>query len=246
MKVNTFNFALKWALVIFGIDLLSATIPAITSLSGGASKPALFVFLSMFGIIAKFVVFTMAIIQFGRATENKQPASEMWLFGGLMYLLMAGLNLVSSFILKGSLGNSDAISNTERFSILTIGFGLMIGMMLLIAAMLLAGRWRTYEKAGKPGWACIVPIYNVVVMTEIGKKPFWWIFMLILPIVNIVFYIMLVNSISKAFGKDEGWTVGLIFLPFVFYPMLAWGDAKYQYGDFENKDDLDVEDHLVE
>ena len=60
-----------------------------------------------------------------------------------------------------------------------------------------------------------------------------------------MFAIMLLNAFVKSFGKDGGWTVGLIFVSFIFYPMLAWGDAQYQYGDFENGG-LAVEDHLVD
>ncbi|WP_268225021.1 DUF5684 domain-containing protein [Sinomicrobium oceani] len=99
--------------------------------------------------------------------------------------------------------------------------------LLLIVAMI-AGMWKTFEKVGKPGWAAIIPIYNLVVLVEIVGKPTWWVVLLIVPCVNYVALVWLSNLLSKSFGKSEGFTVGLVLLPFVFYPMLGFGDATYQ------------------
>jgi arginine exporter protein ArgO len=110
---------------------------------------------------------------------------------------------------------------------------------LLIVALMIASQWKVFEKAGQPGWACLVPIYNIYIMVQIAKKPmsyFWLI--LFVPIANIVFAIMLINGISKAFGKTEGFTAGLIFLGIVFWPILAFGDAKYQLGEATSSEDL--------
>src|SRR5579872_934997 len=87
--------------------------------------------------------------------------------------------------------------------------------------------WKLYEKAGQPGWACIIPIYSTIVMLLFVGKPWWWVLMLFIPGVNIVFLIWMMNMLSKSFGKDEGFTVGLVLLGFIFYPILAFGDAKY-------------------
>ncbi len=109
-----------------------------------------------------------------------------------------------------------------------IGALLFIVIWLGVVALIIASMWKVFTKAGQPGWASIVPIYNAIVMCEIAKKPTWWVAMIYLvPIANIVFAIMMLNGVSKNFGKDEGYTAGLVFLPFVFWPMLAFGDAKY-------------------
>lgn len=108
----------------------------------------------------------------------------------------------------------------------------------VIAIMLLA-MWRIYTKANKPGWACLVPIYNSYVLVEIAKKPAWYFGMLFVPIANIVFAIMIINGVAKAFGKTEGFTVGMIFLPFVFYPILGFGSAQYEDNRTEDRDLLD-------
>lgn len=83
-------------------------------------------------------------------------------------------------------------------------------------------------KAGKPGWACIIPIYNIIVMLEIVGKPLWWIFLFLIPGVNLVFGIWTINLLSKSFGQSEGFTVGLILLPIIFYPILGFGEATYK------------------
>ena len=88
--------------------------------------------------------------------------------------------------------------------------------------------WMIYAKAGKPGWAAIVPIYNYIVLLDIVGKPWWWILLLFIPLVNIVVAIMVVNELSKSFGKGVGFTLGLLFLSFIFYPILAFGSAKYE------------------
>ena len=87
--------------------------------------------------------------------------------------------------------------------------------------------WKIYTKAGKPGWAAIVPIYNYVVLLDIVGKPVWWIVLLFIPLVNFIVAIMVINLLSKSFGKGVGFTIGMIFLPFIFIPMLAFGDAQY-------------------
>lgn len=102
---------------------------------------------------------------------------------------------------------------------------------LALAVFIIVCQWKLYSKAGKPGWACLVPIYQWVVLLEIVKKPIWWIILMIIPIVNVVILIIIMIELAKAFGKEGGFAVGLILLPIVFFPILAFGDAQYVYGD---------------
>jgi len=115
--------------------------------------------------------------------------------------------------------------------------GAVAGMLAILGAMfiplfivwliVIIGQWKVYTKAGKPGWACIVPIYNVIVLLEIVGKPIWWIFLFLIPCVNIIFGIWTINLVSKSFGQGEGFTVGLIFLGFIFWPILGFGNYQY-------------------
>ena len=100
-------------------------------------------------------------------------------------------------------------------------------IQLLIVVMIVAAFWKTFEKAGKPGWASIIPIYNLIVLLEIAGRPLWWIFLLFIPLVNIIFSIVMHIDIAKNFGKSAGFGVGLALLGIIFYPILGFGDARY-------------------
>lgn len=106
---------------------------------------------------------------------------------------------------------------------------------LIISVFLIAAQWKVFVKAGQPGWACLIPIYNTYVMLKIGGKPWWWLLLMLIPFVNLVFAIWMINMISKSFGKDEGFTVGLVLLGIIFWPVLGFGRAKYigPFGDPE-------------
>jgi hypothetical protein len=97
----------------------------------------------------------------------------------------------------------------------------------VLIVVIFASLWKIFEKAGQPGWAGIIPIYNTFVLVQIVGKPVWWFIMLLIPCVNIVFSIMLAIELAKVFNKGAGFAVGLILLPIVFYPILAFGDAQY-------------------
>lgn len=100
-------------------------------------------------------------------------------------------------------------------------------VMLAILILVMAGFWKTFTKAGKPGWATLVPIYNLVVMLQIAGRPVWWLLLMFIPIVN--FFVTLVVSIdiAKNFGKSMGFGLGLAFLGPIFYPVLGFGSAQY-------------------
>lgn len=100
-------------------------------------------------------------------------------------------------------------------------------VILLLAALMLVSAWKVYEKAGQPGWASIIPIYCTIVFLNIAKKPLYWFFLMLIPFFGIIWVVLATNAFAKAFGKSEGFTIGLIFLPFVFYPILAFDDSQY-------------------
>jgi hypothetical protein len=87
--------------------------------------------------------------------------------------------------------------------------------------------WKVYVKADKPGWASIIPIYNILVLLEVVGRPWWWLLLMLVPVVNFVILIIVMLDLAKVFGKSSGFGVGLIFLSFIFIPILALGDARY-------------------
>ncbi len=108
-------------------------------------------------------------------------------------------------------------------------FAVLFYMLIFAYAIFLIFCWvRIYQKAGKPGWAYIVPVYNTLVELEILGRPWWWVFLIMfVPFVNIVIVIIMTFDLAKVFGKSVGFGFGLLFLSFIFTPMLAFGDAKY-------------------
>lgn len=98
---------------------------------------------------------------------------------------------------------------------------------LPFAVLVVVAMWFIFEKAKQPGWAAIIPFYNILILLRVIGKPWWWLLLLFIPLANIVFYIWMNNLLSKSFGKEEGFTVGLVLLPFVFYPILGFGNAEY-------------------
>ena len=99
--------------------------------------------------------------------------------------------------------------------------GLVGGLVVLIAM------WKIFSKAGKPGWAVLIPIYNLYVLLEIVGRPIWWLIMFLIPLVNVIFIFILWFDLAKAFGKGAGFALGLIFLNPIFILILGFGSAQY-------------------
>ena len=91
----------------------------------------------------------------------------------------------------------------------------------------LAAMWSVYSKANQPGWGCIIPIYNVYLQLKIVGRPGWWTVLYFIPFVNFIIYIIVMLDLARVFGKGSGFGVGLILLPFIFIPILGFGDARY-------------------
>ena len=104
--------------------------------------------------------------------------------------------------------------------------GPIYGVILIV---LIVANWKLFAKAGQPGWASIIPIYNLVILLQIVGRPTWWIAaILFCPPVGLVFSVIMMVDLAKSFGKGGGFAVGLILLGFIFFPILAFGSSQYQ------------------
>jgi hypothetical protein len=108
------------------------------------------------------------------------------------------------------------------------GVGVFLIIELALIILMIVTMWKIFTKAGKPGWASLIPIYNIFVMLDIAGKPGWWFLLFLIPIVNLVIMILVLVSLATNFGKGGGFVAGLIFLPIIFYPILAFGSAQYK------------------
>lgn len=100
-------------------------------------------------------------------------------------------------------------------------------VVLAVAVISLVGMWKIFVKAGKPGWAAIVPIYNTYCLFEISFGTGWLFLLCLVPCVNVVITIIMWIKLAQAFAKGAAYGIGILFLPVVFLPMLGFSDAQY-------------------
>lgn len=117
--------------------------------------------------------------------------------------------------------------DTGTGSLADVGIILVIALVVVVAMLIAV--WKVFTKAGKPGWAAIVPIYNAYILTEIAGRPGWWTLLMFIPYVNYVILLLISIDIAKAFGKSTAFgVVGLWLFGPVGYAMLGFGSATYQ------------------
>ena len=122
-------------------------------------------------------------------------------------------------------GSAETIKTLSAVPKATI-FGIVAGVLLLVILMIVS-LWKVYEKAGQAGWKSLIPIYNYVVFLNMIDKPVWWIILLFVPLVSVLVLIIMHIELAKRFGKGVLYGLGLCFLPIIFFPLLAFGDATY-------------------
>ncbi|MFW5682202.1 MAG: DUF5684 domain-containing protein [Phycisphaeraceae bacterium] len=109
------------------------------------------------------------------------------------------------------------------------GGSIVAGLIwLALLVLFIAGWWKTLSKAGQPGWTAIIPIVQLYFLLKVAGRPGWWLILFLIPLVNFIISIIVYNDVSKSFGRGVGTTIGLVFLPFVFFPILGFGSAEYQ------------------
>ena len=111
---------------------------------------------------------------------------------------------------------------------LLASFGTMMLISSAVGLVMLISMWKVFKKAGKPGWASIIPIYNIYTMIQIAKLPTYYLLLFMIPIANIYAMFKIYIELAHKFNKSTGFGVGLIFLSVIFFPMLAFGDATYE------------------
>jgi len=108
------------------------------------------------------------------------------------------------------------------------GFLILLLIEIALLAVVIAGCWKMFVKAGQPGWAAIIPIYNLFILCKIVGRPGWWVILFLIPFVNFIMAIILSIDLAKSFGKSMLFAVGLVLLSPIFYCILGFGSAQYQ------------------
>ena len=99
--------------------------------------------------------------------------------------------------------------------------------IVIVVVLFIWPLWRIFEKAGRPGWAAIVPIYGQYILLKVAGKSGWWVILWFIPYISIIPAVIVANGIAKKFGKSDWFAIGIFFLPFIFYPILGFGVAQY-------------------
>lgn len=127
-----------------------------------------------------------------------------------------------------SYGAESMMSTTLGSAPLTGMFlGIMI-FMIILGLISVISYWKVFNKAGKPGWATIIPIYNNIVKIQIAKLSMIYLLLLFIPIANIYAKFKINIEIAKKFGKSSGFGVGMTLVSIIFIPMLAFSDNLYE------------------
>jgi hypothetical protein len=103
---------------------------------------------------------------------------------------------------------------------------------LAVALLLVIALWKIFTKAGKPGWATLVPLYNLVVLLQIVGRPWWYIFFIVVPGAQIILWAVVAINMGRVFDKNWAFGLGIFLLPFIFIPILGLGKATYMSPDY--------------
>jgi hypothetical protein len=99
---------------------------------------------------------------------------------------------------------------------------------IALYVLFVAGLWKTFEKAGEAGWKAIIPIYNILILLKMVGREWWWILLMLIPIVGFIVWIIVALDLAKVFGRGTGFAIGLIFLSFIFVVILGFGSDTYR------------------
>lgn len=166
----------------------------------------------------------------GQIARQPSPSGSPRSSGGISAGSVAGvivglINLVAAgylfFFYAKVTTNLVAVSDTWISMPAVIWSGVFVFLSMLVAM------WRVYEKAGQRGWYILIPIYNTVVMCRMAGRSGWWVLLFLVPLVNWLVQIVIMVGVAQRFGKGVLFGLGLFFLPFAFFPILAFGEATH-------------------
>jgi hypothetical protein len=138
-------------------------------------------------------------------------------------------------ILAQTSGNQEAAAQFGALLALIAGFGMiLVAGIIVFSIVTLIGMWKVFTKAGEPGWAVLVPVYNIIVLLRVAGLPWYWVFtplILIIPLLGAIAYLAWIvwvhHRISTNFGQGVGFTIGLTLLGPIFWLILGFGSSKY-------------------
>ncbi len=252
MPNNFLKITAKWLVFLLALNYVTNSIMYFLMQNDGigaisSSRNSFFnIVIPLITLIGYFLIVGLGIRELSRS--NQYNISVGSVFGYLAIMIVIPLIVNYGLLYYHSLSDENIADLFEdpsfRISLLA---GVLMNIIQGLIILSYASLWRIFRKAGKKGWHALIPIYNLIIMCDIIKKERSLVFLFFIPIANLIALATITNGMAKAFGRSTAFSVGLFFLPFIFFPILAFGENEYIYGEYEVvKDDLDLEDHLVE
>lgn len=159
-----------------------------------------------------------------KISSGRPNKIRAWIFILVVCLVVISVGLVVSTV------SSDFIDDEEFGPDVAKFIGFIWGVMIVLGLLQIISMWIVYEKGGQPGWASLVPYYNMWVLAGIGDKPGWLgivccfsgMIPFVGPVVALVIWAVILIGVAKAFDRGVGFGIGLTFLPYIFFPILAF------------------------
>ncbi|MFK8007045.1 MAG: DUF5684 domain-containing protein [Saprospiraceae bacterium] len=228
------NYAVQYSMQHYGVSFLSRR-NGLTSF--------IFPFIAFLGF---FLSTGLGIRDLSRSNKYEIPVGSIFAFLAVLIIVPVIFSTTLLYFYSISDENIANVFNTPsyKFSILV---GVLFNLVTSLVVITLASQWRIFRKAGYKGWYALIPIYNLVIMCDIVQKGRWWVLLFFIPLINLIALATITNGMARVFRRSDSFSIGLFFLPFIFFPILAFGKSKYMHDEYELvRDDLDLEDHLVD
>jgi len=136
---------------------------------------------------------------------------------------------IASLLAQAS-GNDAALPWVAAIAFL----GAFAAVIFAIYVVCVIGIWKVFTKAGQPGWAVLIPVYNIIVLLRVAGLPWYWVFtplIVLIPflgaIAYLVWFVWIHHRISTNFGQGVGFAIGLVLLAPIFWLILGFGSSKY-------------------
>ena len=251
MPNNFLKVTIKWLIVLIVFNYLTNYVIYFIVQNYGLSflsqrnglSSLLFPFISLLGF---FLCTGLGIKELSRSNKYEISVGSIFVFLAVLVIIPV---IFSTGILYYQSISDENIANTFNTSSYRISIlaGILVNLILSLFVITLASQWRIFRKAGYKGWYALIPIYNLVIMYDIIKRDRWWVLLFFIPLINLIGLATITNGMARVFRRSDSFSFGLFFLPFIFFPILAFGKNEYIHGEYEVvRDDLDLGDHLVD
>lgn len=252
MPDNFIKITLKWLVALLALNYLTNYLILFLVQGNGIGTLSPYrnswfsIAIPLISLFGYLLVLGLGIRDLSRSNQHNISVGSVFGFLSIMIVVPVLVNFGMLYYRSFSDENLARLFEDSSYQI-SLLVGILTNIFQGIIVVTHASLWRIFRKAGKKGWYALIPIYNLIIMCYIIKKDWSIVFLFIVPIMNLVALATITNGMAKAFGRSSAFSIGLFFLPFIFFPILAFGENEYIYGEYKVvKDDLDLEDHLVE